>query len=65
MTRQMIAILRGIRPEEVFEIGRELIAAGIGMIEVPLNSPAPFDSIARLAMEVWSSNDAAVVGAFM
>lgn len=60
MTRQIIAILRGIRPEEVFEIGRELIAAGIGMIEVPLNSPAPFDSIARLAMEY---SDRAQIGA--
>lgn len=45
----LIAILRGIAPETVLEIGQVLHDAGIRAIEVPLNSPSPFDSIARLA----------------
>lgn len=49
MTRSLIAILRGIRPEEAVETGAALITAGITSIEVPLNSPDPLDSIARLA----------------
>lgn len=45
----LIAILRGIDPAEAEEIGGALVAAGIRIIEVPLNSPRPLDSIARLA----------------
>lgn len=45
----LVAILRGVRPDEVEAIGRALIDAGFSLIEVPLNSPDPFDSIARLA----------------
>jgi 2-dehydro-3-deoxyphosphogalactonate aldolase len=45
----LIAIVRSIRPEEAEAIGAALIDAGIRIIEVPLNSPDPFDSIARLA----------------
>lgn len=45
----LIAILRGVRPEEVEAIGAALIGAGVRIIEVPLNSPSPLDSIARLA----------------
>jgi len=45
----LVAILRGIRPEEVLEVGAALQEAGIGAIEVPLNSPSPLDSVARLA----------------
>ena len=44
----LVAILRGIRPDEAEAIGQALIDAGIRIIEVPLNSPDPFDSIARL-----------------
>ncbi len=44
----LIAILRGVRPDEVEAIATILIDAGFSMIEVPLNSPDPFDSIARL-----------------
>lgn len=45
----LVAILRGIRPEEAEPVGAVLEAAGIVIIEVPLNSPQPLDSIARLA----------------
>ncbi len=45
----LVAILRGVKPGEVEAIGAALVGAGITMIEVPLNSPDPFDSIARLA----------------
>ena len=48
-SRAIIAILRGIRPAEVEAIAGVLIAAGIDRIEVPLNSPDPFDSIERRA----------------
>lgn len=44
----LIAILRGIRPNEVEAVGAALIEAGVRLIEVPLNSPDPFNSIARL-----------------
>lgn len=41
----LIAILRGIEPAEAEAIGQELYAAGFRLIEVPLNSPDPLDSI--------------------
>jgi 2-dehydro-3-deoxyphosphogalactonate aldolase len=49
LERDLIAILRGVRPDEVLAIGEELVAAGIEAIEVPLNSPDPFHSIELLA----------------
>jgi 2-dehydro-3-deoxyphosphogalactonate aldolase len=49
VTRNIIGIFRGIKPDECEAIVRGVIAAGITTIEVPLNSPQPFDSIARLA----------------
>ena len=45
----LVAILRGVEAEQAEAIGEALIAAGIRIIEVPLNSPRPFDSIERLA----------------
>ncbi|UIJ46044.1 2-dehydro-3-deoxy-6-phosphogalactonate aldolase [Sphingomonas cannabina] len=45
----LVAILRGVRPDEVEAVGDALVAAGFTLIEVPLNSPDPLDSIARLA----------------
>ena len=45
----LIAILRGITPVEAPAIGEALVDAGFIIIEVPLNSPRPFESIARLA----------------
>lgn len=56
----LVAILRGVRPDEVEAIGDELVAAGFTLIEVPMNSPDPLDSIARLARRV---GDRAVTGA--
>jgi len=44
----LIAILRGVRPDEVVAIGEALEAAGIAIVEVPLNSPEPIESIRRL-----------------
>ncbi len=44
----LIAILRGLRPEEAPAIGDVLYSAGFRVIEVPLNSPQPYDSIRLL-----------------
>lgn len=60
MTREIIAILRGIQPDEACAVTDVLIAAGITKIEVPLNSPQPFDSIAAM---VEHAGDAATIGA--
>ena len=49
--RPLVAILRGVRPDEVVDISRAVARAGIRQIEVPLNSPDPFDSIERLASD--------------
>ena len=43
------AILRGMKPDEVDAVGDALVEAGVTIIEVPLNSPSPFESIRRLA----------------
>ena len=56
----VIAILRGVRSGEAVAIGEALVAAGIVAIEVPLNSPAPFDSIGKLAQALA---DRAAIGA--
>lgn len=58
--RSIVAILRGVEPHEVEAITETLIEAGITLIEVPLNSPQPFDSIEKL---VKLSNGRALVGA--
>lgn len=44
----LVAILRGVTPDEVVEIGHALVANGFSIIEVPLNSPEPIESIGRL-----------------
>jgi len=56
----LVAIIRGVKPDEVEAIGDVLVEAGIRIIEVPLNSPEPLDSIGRLAKRVGSQ---ALVGA--
>lgn len=45
MSRPLIAILRGLSPDEAEPVARSLLDAGIDRIEVPLNSPEPFESI--------------------
>ena len=45
----LVAIVRGIRPNEADAVGEALFEAGIPIIEVPLNSPDPLNSIARLS----------------
>ena len=55
----LVAILRGIRPDEAVAVGGALVDAGWRMLEVPLNSPEPLRSIATLA----ESCPGALVGA--
>lgn len=45
----LIAILRGLRPDEALDLGGALVEAGFLALEVPLNSPEPFASIGILA----------------
>ena len=58
-TVPLVAILRGLRPEEALPVGQALVSTGWTLIEVPLNSPQPLDSIAVLA----SALPQALVGA--
>jgi len=60
MTRNIIAILRGIRPEEAEPICEALLEAGLTTIEIPLNSPRPLQTIAALAKSFGSQ---ATIGA--
>jgi len=48
----LIAILRGVNPQEAEAIGDALVEGGIRIVEVPLNSPDPLDSIKRLSMRL-------------
>jgi 2-dehydro-3-deoxyphosphogalactonate aldolase len=48
MTRNLIAILRGVTPERAVETAAAILEAGITWIEVPLNSPEPLKSIAAM-----------------
>ena len=56
----LVAVLRGLTPPEAPAIADALVEAGITLIEVPLNSPDPFESIALLAR---SHGERAVIGA--
>ena len=56
----LIAIIRGVTPDEAEAIGQAIIDAGIRIIEVPLNSPDPLRSIERLSAKY---GDRALVGA--
>lgn len=56
----LVAILRGVHPDEVVPIAEALYDAGWRMVEVPLNSPEPLASISRLARHI---GDRMLVGA--
>ncbi|TWI62908.1 2-dehydro-3-deoxyphosphogalactonate aldolase [Pseudoduganella lurida] len=56
----LVAILRGLQPTEAEGIGAALYDAGFRIIEVPLNSPQPFDSIEKLARSLPAD---AIIGA--
>ncbi len=58
--RPLIAILRGINPKESEKFSEALIDCGIKIIEVPLNSPSPFDTIYRM---INFHGDRAIFGA--
>ncbi|WP_422378124.1 2-dehydro-3-deoxy-6-phosphogalactonate aldolase [Roseibium sp.] len=60
MSRNLIAILRGITPDEALPVTEALIDTGITRIEVPLNSPYPLKSIGSMAA---SFSDRAEIGA--
>lgn len=60
MSRNIIAILRGIRPEEAEPVCDALLETGFTTIEIPLNSPQPLKSIGLLAKKFGSS---ATIGA--
>jgi len=59
-TLPLVAILRGLTPEEAVEIGEAIVDAGFLCLEVPLNSPRPLESISRLRSAL---GDRALVGA--
>lgn len=56
----IVAILRGVKPDEVVAVAQAIYDAGVRVIEVPLNSPDPLLSIANLATHF---TDRAIVGA--
>ncbi|MBT5982123.1 MAG: 2-dehydro-3-deoxy-6-phosphogalactonate aldolase, partial [Acidiferrobacteraceae bacterium] len=56
----LIAILRGLRPDEAVGVADALVTAGFRLVEVPLNSPEPLESIEILAKHL---PDDCVVGA--
>ena len=56
----LVAILRGLTPDEAIPVGEALVEAGIVVLEVPLNSPEPMESIRRLSARL---GDRALVGA--
>ncbi len=60
LRRNLVAILRGLRPVEALAVGTAVLEAGIEAIEVPLNSPDPFSSIESLAVGL---PDSALIGA--
>jgi 2-dehydro-3-deoxyphosphogalactonate aldolase len=56
----LIAILRGIQPDEAVSVAEALLANGFTILEVPLNSPRPYESIARM---IEYAGDRALIGA--
>lgn len=58
--RPLVAIIRGVRPDEAIAVGEAIFEAGIRIIEVPLNSPDPLASINKLSARL---GDRALIGA--
>jgi len=58
-TLPLVAILRGLTPAEAVPVGQALVSTGWTLIEIPLNSPQPLDSIAAMA----SAYPQALIGA--
>ena len=56
----LVAIIRGVTPDEVEAVGEAIVSGGIRIIEVPLNSPEPLESIRRLSAKL---GDRALIGA--
>jgi 2-dehydro-3-deoxyphosphogalactonate aldolase len=56
----IVAIIRGVKPEEAVDVAQTMYDAGIRIVEVPLNSPSPFLSISRIAKAL---GDKMLVGA--
>ena len=52
---ELVAILRGLTPERAPEVGAALVGAGFRTIEVPLNSPEPFETIKLLSRQHGAS----------
>ena len=50
LKRGLVAILRGVKPDEIDEIASALVEAGFGALEIPLNSPDPFTSIKKAVL---------------
>ena len=55
----LVAILRGVQPEQALEVGTALVEVGFTIIEVPMNSPSPLKSIRYLS----ALSDRALIGA--
>lgn len=60
MKRGLVAILRGVKPDEIGPIADALIEAGFGSLEIPLNSPDPYKSIDKV---VAAHGDKCLIGA--
>ena len=58
--KPIVAIIRGVKPEEAVDVAQTMYDAGIGIVEVPLNSPDPFTSIKNI---VDALGDKMIVGA--
>ncbi|QEA40726.1 2-dehydro-3-deoxy-6-phosphogalactonate aldolase [Pistricoccus aurantiacus] len=61
MNLPLVAILRGVTPDEILAIADEIVGAGITRIEVPLNSPEPLVSIAKLAHHCAEKHDGRIL----
>jgi len=59
---RLIAILRGIKPSEVLEVAQILVKSGIKLIEIPLNSPQPYESI-KILVDFYKDSPDILVGA--